>query len=221
MSILTNILLIAAGVALLILVLRSRPKTRVRRLEDWEKEKLERAAQICHAAARDAFDLSLDGSLASLDVLDHMIEIGWNAPIVTRGLSQDREEEADAREEASIGPIPDEQFVVGCYFGSVIVEHMEGQWRVDNTTHRWPYVYFSRADLAVSPFELAQRKFEDPEQFHLAEAARHLSADIERRTHVRATTWHTTGTDRVTFGGSQQQTNEQPTTAEQPSEQPE
>lgn len=219
MSILTNILLVAAGVALLILVLRSRPKSRVRRLESWEKEKLELAAQICHAAARDAFELTLDGSIGSFDVLDHMIESGWKAKSAVAG---DTRDEAAMSQEESAPPIPDEQFVAGCYFGTAIVKHLEGQWRVDNAAHRWPYVYFSRADLAVSPFELAQRKFDAPEHFQLADAARRLAEDIDRRTHVRATTWHSTGTERVTFGdtsAAEREINEQP--SEQSSQQTE
>jgi hypothetical protein len=229
MSILTSLLLLVAGLTLFILLLRSRPKSRIRRLEAWEQERLEIAANICHAAARDAFDLSLDGSIASLETVDHMIEQGWPMPAVpdraeaaeeelqtsekdAQAIGEDAEtseEDAQAREEpmpdssesvSQATAIPDEHFVIGCYLGMVIVTHLDGEWRTDTELHKWPYVYFSRADLAVSPFELVQKKFEEPLEFMLADAAERLAADIDRRTNVRATTWHNAGEDRVSFG---------------------
>ena len=206
MSILTSILLLVAGITLLIVLLRARPKTRIRRLEEREQEKLEIGANICHAAARDAFAISLDRTLGSLEVLDRMIEQGWplgsehESATDTRDIEDTTTEKADAEDALAVNSIPDEQFVVGCYVGSVIVNELQGEWRVDSELHRWPYIYFSRADLAVSPFELTQKKFEAPSTFALAEAVERLTGDIDRRTNVRATTWHNAGEERVSFG---------------------
>jgi hypothetical protein len=198
MSILTSILLILSGLALLFIVLRARPSARIRRLEEWEERKLEIAGNICRAAARNAFDVELDGSIASIDVLDHLIEGGWPQTHSTEAIQQTEANEATATPD--ILSLPDEQFVMGSYLGETIVRHLNGEWRVESELHRWPYVYFSRADLAVSPFELVQKKFESRDGFELRDAIERLEGDIDRRTNVRATTWHNAGDEPVTFG---------------------
>lgn len=201
MSILTSILLIVAGLSLLVIALRARPRSRMRRLEEWEERKLAIAANICHAAARDAFAIELDGKAASVDVLDHLIEQGWTQPSPALASHASESESVPVDDEAGrTDALPDEQFVLGAYLGQTIVEDLKGEWRVDAMYHRWPYVYFTRADLAVSPFELIQKKFEQTHDFLLSDALHRLETDLELRTNVRATTWHNAGTTGVTFG---------------------
>jgi hypothetical protein len=212
-----SLLLFFSGLALIIVLLRARPKTRVRRLEDWEESKMELGARICQAAAIDAFGVHLDNTDQSLEQLDAMITEGWEYTVpepigpgmpnhsVSDAIAAERHSVEETRDtEPSIrgtrGPEKDSIFVLASYLGNILVLHHSGEWRLDPKTHTWPFVHFKQADLSVSPFEILARKLAAPEEFSLRDAMRRLLEEVERRTHLRVTSWHVSDDTSISFG---------------------
>jgi hypothetical protein len=162
MPILTSILLVLTGLALISLTLRSRPKERAERRSDYSERKLELGAQICEAAARDAFGVDLDHTDASLSALDQLITEGWTNPVTVTDDQQDT------------------LYVFGAYIGDVLVRHHQAEWHTDAKS-TMPCLYFNAVDFIASPFEIIERKLQDPEHFRITEAVEHLLAEVEAR----------------------------------------
>jgi hypothetical protein len=200
MPILTSILLVLTGLALISLALRSRPNKRERRRSDYSDRKLERAAQICEASARDAFEVELDHTDASLATLDAMISEEW-----------------EASDNSTNEKLRGELYILGAYVGDVLVRHHSAEWQSKAASLNtgpgvgqkdptllpeiasWPCIYFNDANLIASPFEMIEHKLREPKTFRITEAVERLIAEVERRKNVRATTWHSTGEPTASF----------------------
>ncbi|HWF43786.1 MAG TPA: hypothetical protein VG537_04000, partial [Candidatus Kapabacteria bacterium] len=205
MPILTSILLVLTGLALISLALRARPAKRERRRSDYSERKLELAAQICEASARDAFDVELDHTDASLVTLDAMIAEEW------------RESSDNNTNEKLL----DELYVLGAYVGDVLVRHHSAEWHMKAASldkgsgfvrkdqpllpeiASWPCLYFNDANLIASPFEMVEHKLREPKTFRIMEAVERLLAEVERKKNVRATTWHRTGEPTASFSSEE------------------
>ena len=183
MSFPTSLLLFLTGFALLIVAIRARPKARLKRLEDWEEYKMELGARVCRAAARNAFRVDLDHSDQSLPVLDEIMTTGWGHDAAHKDLAS-----------------KDSVFTMASYLGDVLRRHHGAEWQLERTKHKLPYLYFKTSDLAASPFDIIEKKLEAPNTFSLAGATQRLLLEVEKRKHIRATTWHSQGESHISFG---------------------
>src|SRR6185312_12419931 len=59
-----------------------------------------------------------------------------------------------------------------------------GHWRQDEASHQLPFVFFERANVAASPFDLLRKKIDEPNTFKLQSAYERLLAEITRREHL-------------------------------------
>ena len=166
MPILTSILLVLTGLALISLALRSRPKERTRRRDDYSERRLELGARICEAAAKDAFGVDLDHTDESLTKLDELIADGWTGADTIASSAESQR---------------DPLYVFASYVGDILVRHHQAEWRLSiiSSGTPWPSLYFKAADLTASPFEMVERKLHDPEHFKITEAVEHLLAEVE------------------------------------------
>jgi hypothetical protein len=150
MPIFTSLLFFFIALALLPLALRNSGMREIRRQHARETERMTIGAQICEAAARDAFEVELDHSAASIALLDELITRGWSY-----GTERIR---ASAHEEYN------PTFVMGAYVGDVFVRTGNSEWRWENGE---PFIYFRNTKQKVSPFDLIERKLMEPNQIHL------------------------------------------------------
>jgi hypothetical protein len=144
MPIFTSLLFFFIALALLPLALRNSGMREIRRQHARDTERMTIGAQICEAAARGAFEVELDHSVASVALLDALITRGWS----------DGMDRTHAPTYGEYNPA----FVMGAYVGDAF------EWRWENGE---PFIYFRNTKQKVSPFDLIERKLMEPNQIHL------------------------------------------------------
>ena len=158
MPIFTSLLFLFLALALWPIVSRSNARRELERRRNEAEQRLETAARICEAAARDAFHISLDHSIASIDWLDEMIDKGWMEPNNAQGSTTDS------------------PFAIGAYLGDVFVRHHLAVWNWESGK---TLLFFALSKRTVSPFELIEQKLREPFSVNLsAESARWQSPEI-------------------------------------------
>jgi hypothetical protein len=150
MPIFTSLLFFFIALALLPLILRNSGMREIRRQHTRDVERMNIGAHICEAAARDAFEVELDHTTASIALLDALIARGWSNGTDATHVS---------RHEAY-----DPAFVMGAYVGDVFVRTGRAEWQWKNSE---PFIYFRNTKQKVSPFDLIARKLMEPNQIHL------------------------------------------------------
>lgn len=152
MPIFTSLLFFFIAVAFLPLAFRSsRARTALRQQAELD-DRMALGASICIAAARDAFGIELDRSFDSIQMLDLLISQGWSdAPV-------------DPVE--SGGKPTDLTFVLASYLGTVAAEHTGARWRIENGQTA---LFYQEQNMSAFPFDLIERKLNDPERVHLWE----------------------------------------------------
>ncbi len=150
MPIFTSLLFFFIALALLPLALRNSGMREIRRQQARNMERMNIGAQICEAAARDAFEVELDHTTQSIAPLDTLITRGWGG-----GMD---------RTHASTHLEYNHAFVMSAYVGDVFVRAGNAEWRWENGE---PFIYFRNAKQTVSPFDLIDRKIMEPNKIQL------------------------------------------------------
>ena len=151
MPLFTSLLFFFIALAFLPLVLRSRARSELRRQAELDN-RMTLGASICIAAAREAFGVELDRSLASIAALDALITQGWN----------DSHPELEAPKEKP----NDLTFVFAAYLGDTVIKHTHARWRIENGQ---AVLLFREANVSASPMDLIERKLRDPQNVHIEE----------------------------------------------------
>lgn len=112
-------------------------------------------ADICEAAARDAFGVELDHSMESIALLNSLIINGWG--VGTNPISGTNEPSTERF---------DPTFIFGAYLGEVFVRTGIAEWRWENSE---AFLYFRNSKRKNFPFDLIERKLREPNQIDLAE----------------------------------------------------
>jgi hypothetical protein len=162
MPIFTTTLLLFVTLAALALVTRRRARAKKRRLEVTENSSMKLAAQICEAAARDAFRIELDYSIESLNLLDTAIATNWTDSL-------------------NLGTPSDTFTVFAAYVGEIFVRGFGAQWKEVKADSAVPYLFFRDSDLKASPFDLVEQKLTQPTAISLHSAAQSLLDELSRR----------------------------------------
>jgi hypothetical protein len=150
MPIFTSLLFFFIALALLPLALRNSGAKELRRLHARDTERMTIGAEICEAAARDAFEVELDHTTQSIALLDTLITRAWGD-----GLN---------RTHASTHLEYNPAFVMSAYVGDVFVRAGNAEWRWESGE---PFIYFRNAKQTVSPFDLIDRKIMEPDKIQL------------------------------------------------------
>ena len=159
MPIFTSLLFFFLALALWPLATRNSGRRELRRRQAQAQDRFETAAQICEAAARDAFHITLDHSLRSIDQLDEMIDNGWSN-VESQHLQNDT------------------SFVMGAYLGDVFVRNQLAEWTASSQNMPRPFLYFPLSKKTVSPFDIIEQKLNGPSSIHLpSETARWQSVE--------------------------------------------
>jgi hypothetical protein len=152
MSIFTSLLFFFTALALLPLALRNNSACEGRRQKKRDTERMTIGAQICEAAARDAFEAELDHSIGSISPLDSLITLGWsNKTDVTN---------------ASMRGGYDPTFAMGTYVGDLFVRVGNAEWIFEDGT---AFMYVRASKQKFFPFDLIQRKLWEPDRVNLQE----------------------------------------------------
>src|SRR4051812_20588176 len=77
MSVLSSILLIVSGLALIFMILNTRPSAREKKLDPGVGERMRLAAEIARASAREGFNIQLGYAMEDLNPFELLIEEGW------------------------------------------------------------------------------------------------------------------------------------------------
>jgi hypothetical protein len=97
---------------------------------------IEELAATCERHVKDAVGVALDGTIETLPVLDHYLELSREA----------------IRERPELLPLLSR--TIGAYFGRVVAGHFEGFWWFENAdVHTW-FVCMQRVFLALNPVGL-------------------------------------------------------------------
>lgn len=158
MPLFTSLLFFFIALALVPLAMRNSALREARRKKARDEQRIEIGTRICEAAARDAFGIELDHSLASIDTLDDLITQGW-----MDGTSQPNDEH----------PL---SFVMGSYLGDIYVQNRKAEWKHDDEE---AILYFPEFKRRISPFELIRKKLNDPAYVHLDEETARWQAPPE------------------------------------------
>ncbi len=150
MPIFTSLLFFFLALAFLPLAFRGSSARQDRRKQAKLDDRMETGADICRAAAREAFGVELDRSLASIAVLDDLIERGW----------RNRDPETDAPKTND-----DLSFIFAAYLGTVLARFAHAEWGWDREK---PALFFHGSKEPVPLFPLVERKLQDPEHTNLS-----------------------------------------------------
>ena len=162
MPLFTTTLLLFITLAALAFTLRTRAKFRKSQQQRVENDKMKLAAQICEASSRNAFGLTLDYSLVSLQTLNDAITQHWT----------NAESPSPFQNNALL--------VLSAYTGEIFVREFGAEWREVQGPSSVPYLFFSDVDLKASPFDLVEQKLANPQGIDLYHAAQSLIDELNR-----------------------------------------
>lgn len=147
------LLVFLAALAVVALLRRSPSFVRKRSVDIGER--MELAAKVCEAAARDSFRIHLDYSLESLTVLDGLIDREFKSNVAT----------------------DDVGLVLAAYVGEVLVRQHKAKW-LQPVSDEQPKLRLPDHAEAISPFELVDEKLKSPDTVSLAQRAEELFAPL-------------------------------------------
>ncbi|MDP4199313.1 MAG: hypothetical protein Q8922_10615 [Bacteroidota bacterium] len=151
----TILLLLIAGFAFVAVVIFS--STAFGRRGTPTADRMDLAARICEASARDAFSIELDYSIESLPLLDNLIERGFAS---------------------GSGATDDTKLVLAAYVGQVFVRAGKAIWQEARDDSN-PRLLMRDNQEVVSPFEIINQKLQAPESINVAATVRGLISTME------------------------------------------
>ena len=146
------------------------------------ERRMDIAARMCEAAARDSFQIELDHTMESLTAFDQLLDTGWSS---TRPMTEDT------------------RYVIAAYFGDLFVRECGARWSAPRSGNGEPMLEFPKSRVKADPFAIIEYKVQLPDAVKLSTIGESLRALVEQRSKID---WSSSQEESITFAPQEEAT---------------